>query len=154
MTSQITGESHLKCIVDGSMLEESRTSGEPSMRCPQCSGAWLTTEALQALEDRSFGQGMVKGQMRYGESQSERRCPHCGEPMTRFRYRGHNLELEACPNDAGFWLDRGEDRGIHEVMRERARGLRRSAGAQRAWRKARRGEQVSLLDRILDVFRR
>ena len=154
MSSQITGGSWLKCIEDGSALEESKTSGEPSMRCPQCDGAWLTTESLQAIEDSAFGTGMVKGQMRYGERETDHECPHCGEAMTRFRYRGYNLEIEACPGDAGFWLDRGEDRDIKDVMRNRGRNLRRSAGAQEAWKRTRRGEKQSVFDRILDIFRR
>lgn len=154
MSSQTTGGNVLKCIEDGTPLEESKTSGEPSMRCPQCSGAWLTDEALHAIEDKSFDPEMVKGQMRYGEHPTEHECPHCGELMSRFRYRGNNLEIEACPNGAGYWLDHGEDRNIKDVMKERTKGLRRSVGAQSDWSKARRGEKESFLDRILNIFRR
>ncbi len=144
----------MRCIEDGTMLEESKTSGEPSMRCPACQGAWLTDEALHAVEDKSFDADMVKGQMRYGERPTDDDCPHCGKKMTRFRYRGHNLEIEACPEDAGYWLEHGEDRHIKDALKERKRGLRRSVGAQRAWHQARRGGSVSLLDRIKHFFGR
>ncbi len=146
--------SDMKCLEDGHVLEQSDTSGEPSMRCPVCSGAWLTSEALHAIEDKSFDPELVKGQMRYGEHDTQHRCPHCGDIMTRFRYRGHNLELEACPNEAGFWLDHGEDRLIKDVMKDRAKGLRRSVGAQKAWHETRRGRSGrSLMDRIRGLFR-
>ena len=92
--------------------------------------------------------------MRYGERQTDHPCPHCGETMTRFRYRGHNLEIEACPGGAGFWLDRGEDRRIQNVLKDRARRLRKAGGAERAWHRARRGQSVSLIDRIKDLLRR
>ena len=94
-TQQEQQQSTMNCIEDGTVLEPSKTSGEPSMRCPVCNGAWLTDEALHAVEDKSFDPELVKGQMRYGEHPTEHACPHCGENMTRFRYRGHNLEIEA-----------------------------------------------------------
>lgn len=142
----------MNCIEDGTRLEPSKTSGEPSMRCPQCSGAWLTDDAFHAVEDKSFDPELVKGQMRYGEHSTDHPCPHCGENMTRFRYRGHNLEIEACPQGAGFWLDHGEDRHIKDALKDRKRGLRRSAGAQRDWHRTRRGGSVSIIDRIKSLF--
>lgn len=144
----------MRCIEDGHELEPSRTSGELSMRCPVCSGAWLTDEALHAVEDKSFDPELVKGQMRYGEHPTEHACPHCGDNMTRFRYRGNNLEIEACPNDAGYWLDHGEDRHIKDALKDRKRGLLRSVGAQRAWQRTRRVGKVSIMDRIRSIFGR
>jgi Zn-finger nucleic acid-binding protein len=95
-------QKELRCIDDGSVLQPSEISGQPTMRCPQCGGAWLTVAAFHTLEDSAFDPDMVKGQMRYGEHPVEHPCPHCDRPMTRFRYRGYNLELEACPQEAGF----------------------------------------------------
>ena len=152
MTEQNTAI-EMKCIEDGHILEQSSTSGALSSRCPVCRGAWLTEDALHEIEDRSFDPEMVKGQMRYGEHPTEHSCPHCGEKMTRFRYRGYNLEIEACPNRAGYWLDHGEDEHIKDVMKERVRGLRRSVSAQQAWRRTRRGEKLTLFDRIRNLFR-
>jgi Zn-finger nucleic acid-binding protein len=153
-TEQEQQKSTMKCIEDGHELEASQTSGEPSMRCPVCSGAWLTDEVLHAVEDKSFDPEMVKGQMRYGEHPTEHACPHCEEKMTRFRYRGHSLEIEACPNGAGYWLDHGEDKHIKDALKDRKRGLLRSHGAQRDWHRVRRGESGSIMDRIRRLFNR
>lgn len=153
-TPQETQQNVMRCIEDGTGLEPSKTSGEPSMRCPVCSGAWISEEAFTAVEDKSFSPDMVKGQMRYGERPTDHPCPHCGENMTRFRYRGRNLEIEACPNHAGYWLDHGEDRHIKDALKDRQRRLQRSVSAQRTWHALRRGGSVSLMDRIRSLFRR
>ena len=95
---------------------------------------------------------MVKGQRQYGKHEVEHLCPHCGEKMTRFRYRGYNLEIEACPNDAGFWLDEREDREIHDVMKRRSSNLSRSASAERSWRHAKRGTRPGVVQRIKQLL--
>ena len=154
MTSQQTQQKELKCIEDGSVLQPARISGEPAMRCSECGRAWLSAEAFHNMEESAFDPDMVKGQMRYGEHPVEHVCPHCGQQMTRFRYRGYNLELEACPEDAGFWLDKGEERHVQDVMKRRTRNLRRSAGAQRDWNRATRGENQSFFGKLRDLFRR
>ena len=48
---------------------------------------------------------------------SERKCPKCGKSMTTFNYRWEELELEMCP-EHGFWLDKGEDDRITELMKK------------------------------------
>ncbi len=68
--------------------------------------------------------------------------------MTRFRYRGYNLEIEACPTDAGFWLDKSEDREIRDVMKQRGANLNRSASAERSWHQAKRGTRAGVFQRI------
>ena len=144
----------MTCNLDGHALEPSKTSGEPSMRCSECKGAWLTTAALETIEDKSFSADMVKGQRRYGEHDVPDQCPHCGDEMTRFRYRGYNLYVEACPNGAGYWLDHGEDGEIQDVMKNRIRNLERSQSAQRLWHRAVRGRgRKSFFERVKDVFR-
>lgn len=153
-TDQSKPDGKMRCIEDDSILEPSKTSGEPSMRCPVCSGAWLTDEAFHAVEDKSFDPELVKGQLRYGEHPTDHACPHCGENMSRFRYRGHGLEIEACPNDAGYWLDHGEDRHIKDALKDRKQGLGRSVGAQRDWHLTRRGGSRSIVDRVKGLFGR
>ncbi len=72
--------------------------------------------------------------------------------MIRFRYRGYNLEIEACPNDEGFWLDKSEDRKIRDVMKQRGSNLGRAASAERSWHSARRGEKVGIFQRVKQLF--
>ena len=143
----------MNCIKDGLKLKSSKTSGHPSMRCQKCDGVWLTSETMHAIEDTVFDGRLEKGQMQYGTHLTDHSCPHCGEFMNRFRYRGHNLEIESCPNDVGFWLDNGEDRKIKEVMKERTKGLKRSIGAQQQWHALRRSNhRSSFIERLKKIL--
>ncbi len=112
----------------------------------------MTTAALESLEDSAASDDMVKGQRQYGKHEVEHACPHCSENMVRFRYRGYNLEIEACPSDAGFWLDEKEDREIRDVMKKRGSNLGRAASAERSWHQARRGEKVGIFQRVKQLF--
>ena len=138
----------LVCPVDQTNLVLSKTSGEESSTCPKCDGVWITLEVLEALEDRAANADMVKGQRQYGKHEVDHGCPHCSKGMVRFRYRGYNLEIESCPSDAGFWLDKSEDREIRDVMKRRTSNLARVSSAERSWHNARRGVKVGLFQRI------
>jgi len=143
---------NLTCPIDQNTLLETKTSGEESPKCPECKGVWLSFDALVSLEDRAASDDMVKGQRQYGKHDVDHMCPHCGEQMTRFRYRGYNLEIEACPNEAGFWLDENEDREIRDVMKRRTANLSRSASAEHSWHKARRGVRPGIFQRIKEML--
>ncbi len=134
-------------------FEEDKRHGVPAQECPECTGVWIESAALEQLEDRVFPEEMRKGTLKYGSQDSDLSCPHCGETMVRFRYRANNLELDHCPDDAGYWLDKDEDKRVLELMKERASDLQRSVTAQVSWHRAKRGESGGLLDRIKNVFR-
>ncbi len=142
----------LTCPVDKTALEDSKTSGEESSQCPECAGVWLTTAAIESLEDNAASDDMVKGQRQYGKHEVDHGCPHCGEAMVRFRYRGYNLEIEACPSDAGFWLDKSEDREIRDIMKQRNSNLGRAASAEKSWHKTRRGEKLGIFKRVKQLL--
>lgn len=143
---------NLTCPIDQNALEDSKTSGEQSSKCRVCGGVWLTADALESMEDRASSQGMVKGQRQYGKQTVQHLCPHCQEHMIRFRYRGYKLELEACPSQAGFWLDKQEDREIRAVMKKRVTNLGRSASAERIWGDAKRGKRPGILQRLKELL--
>ena len=142
----------LVCPVDQTNLLLSKTAGEESSTCPECDGVWLTLETLETLEDKAANADMVKGQRQYGKHKVDHDCPHCAKNMIRFRYRGYNLEIESCPTDAGFWLDKNEEREIRGVMKKRASNLARASSAEQSWHNARRGVKISLLQRIKQLF--
>jgi Zn-finger nucleic acid-binding protein len=142
----------LTCPIDKIGLEDSKTSGEESSQCPECSGVWLTKTAIESLEDSAASDDMVKGQRQYGKHEVDHRCPHCDEAMVRFRYRGYNLEIEACPSDAGFWLDKSEDREIRNIMKQRNSNLGRATSAEKNWHKARRGEKLGVFKRLKQLL--
>tara|TARA_B110000116_G_scaffold235831_1_gene221130 strand:+ start:191 stop:538 length:348 start_codon:yes stop_codon:yes gene_type:complete len=112
----------------------------------------MTTKTLESMEDNAASDDMVKGQRQYGKHVVDHECPHCGDQMIRFRYRGYNIEIEACPNDAGFWLDKSEDREIRDVMKQRGSNLGRAASAEKSWHSARRGDKVSVFQRLKRLF--
>ena len=142
----------LVCPVDQTNLVLSKTSGEESSTCPRCDGVWIILEVLETLEDRAANADMVKGQRQYGKHEVDHDCPHCSKGMIRFRYRGYNLEIESCPSDAGFWLDKSEDREIRDVMKKRTSYLARASSAERSWHNARRGVKVGLFQRIKQLL--
>ena len=142
----------LVCPVDQTNLVLSKTAGEESSKCPECDGVWLTLETLETLEDKAANADMVKGQRQYGKHEVDHDCPHCAKNMIRFRYRGYNLEIESCPTDAGFGLDKNEEREIRDVMKKRASNLARASSAEQSWHNARRGVKISLLQRIKQLF--
>jgi Zn-finger nucleic acid-binding protein len=72
--------------------------------------------------------------------------------MVRFRYRGFNLEIEACPSDVGFWLDKSEDREIRDVMKRRGSNLNRAVSAEKSWHKTRRGEKLGVFQRVKQLL--
>ncbi|MDA1280289.1 MAG: zf-TFIIB domain-containing protein [Chloroflexi bacterium] len=140
------------CPIDQTVLVDSKTSGEQSSKCPVCNGVWLTMDALETVENRAANADMVKGQRQYGNHEVDHPCPHCAERMIRFRYRGYNLEIEACPKEAGFWLDEREDREIRDVMKRRSSNLGRSASAEHSWYQAKRGGRVGVVQRIKQLL--
>ena len=127
--------------------------GVPALECPQCTGIWIETSALEEIEDRVFPEELRKGTLKYGDHDSDLNCPHCSKIMVRFRYRANNLELDHCPDDAGYWLDKDEDKRILELMKQRVSDLNRSGSAQVSWNKAKRGDSGGILSRIKRLFR-
>ena len=99
--------------------------------CAQCGGEWLDHDELAAFEaaavsDRSVLAGMVEYQPHPGE----RRCPICDKPMYEFDYRANPLEIDACPDGHGYWLDGGEETRVRDLILQRARDLHRAASAE------------------------
>lgn len=121
--------------------------------CPGCRGLWLDYDELGLLE-KSVSADAATEPTFYARRESDINCPKCGKRMATFNYRAHNLPIDYCKDHHGWWLDKGEDRRMVEVMQERARGLARSQGAQTQWRAAvGRGGRKTFLDKLRDLFR-
>ncbi len=145
----------MDCPRDNTTLEVKMLRGIEVDRCPGCGGMWLDHHELDDLEDRAFDPGQRKGMRVYSERDSDIACPKCGRAMRTFNYRAHNLPIDQCPDEHGFWLDPGEERAVMELMRQRVRDLRRSASAQVDWvRAVEKGGGPSLIDRVKDLFRK
>jgi Zn-finger nucleic acid-binding protein len=124
----------MKCPRDEVELIVEHHHGIEVDRCPTCNGRWLDTDELDHLEASvpSTEEQRV-ATIEYANRPSELRCPRCDGPMRAFNYRAYDLELDACEDRHGFWLDAGEDGRVRDIIAERVKGLRRAARAQAGW---------------------
>jgi Zn-finger nucleic acid-binding protein len=144
----------LNCPRDGTALTLGREYGIEVDRCPTCQGAWYDQDELSLLESTvAHDEEQRRGMIDYARRESDLSCPKCGARMRAFNYRAYNLELDACPQDHGFWLDAGEAERVRALMQERVRGLGRSARAQRDWAKRSGRRSGGVLDQLRDLFR-
>lgn len=144
----------LVCPVDGGELAEHRLHGVHVDRCEVCKGMWLDPNELGEVEATAADEDVRRGMLEYGERPSELRCPVCGRAMTTFNYRAHGVHIDTC-SEHGYWLDKGEDRAVLDVIRKRKGELRRIPGAEAAWDAARRGGSGGgISDRLKRFFGR
>ena len=139
----------MNCPRCGATLTVRQFKGIEVDRCPDCSGIWLDYHEMEDLEDSAVREDIVKGMRDYARRIGDLPCPNCNAMMDVFNYRAHDLPIEHCPNDHGYWLDHGEEERVLELMKERSRDLRRSAGAEEQWAQfLERGGTRSFLDKI------
>jgi len=144
----------LRCPRDESELQVGKEHEVEVDRCPTCGGAWYEDQELAELEATVGDEDQRRGMIDYAKRESELDCPACGTRMRAFNYRAYNLELDACTQEHGFWLDAGEAKRVREVMDERVKGLQRHASAQAAWSRAKGRGGGGVLDRLGDLFKR
>jgi Zn-finger nucleic acid-binding protein len=144
------------CPRDSSELKPGDEHSIAVERCPTCGGDWYQFAELAQLEASVVkDQDVLAGTIEYGKRESSLACPACGKKMVAFDYRAHNLELDACPDEHGFWLDSGEADRVREIMRERIADLQRSASAEQAWNRDRESgfRGSGLIGRVRNLFR-
>ena len=123
-------------------------------KCPQCEGLWLDHPELDELEDTVMDEDERKGTMVYALRPSDISCPQCASPMTTFNYHAYDLPIDQCENLHGFWLDKGEEKKVLELMRQRTKDLERSSSAEENWGKVLgRLKSKSFSDKIKGLFR-
>jgi Zn-finger nucleic acid-binding protein len=140
------------CPRDGSPLTVGKEHDIEVDRCQQCGGAWYDDDELALLESTVADDDDRRGMIDYAKRESELNCPKCGGRMRAFNYRAYNLELDACIEAHGFWLDAGEAKRVRDVMRERVDGLRRSGAAEAAWASAKRGDGGGVVGKLKGLF--
>jgi Zn-finger nucleic acid-binding protein len=140
-----------RCNVD---LQTEQYQGIAVDHCPSCNGRWLDYPELDQLEATVASEEERRATIVYSPRTSELACPKCGKRMTAFDYRAYNLELNACEDEHGFWLDAGEEGRVRDIVEERVRGLARAASAEGAWGQFLAGmRRRSVLDHIKGLFR-
>jgi Zn-finger nucleic acid-binding protein len=123
----------MNCPKDQSELKMEKLQDVEVDRCPTCQGIWLDYEELDTIEDRVMTDDHAKGTMMWNPTQTELRCPTCGEKMNTFDYRLEKLHIEVCPKGHGFWLDHGEEQRVVKAMEDRIAGQERSRKAESEW---------------------
>ncbi len=144
----------LNCPRDATELMQGTEHGIEIDRCPGCQGAWYDYDELEALEATVAAGDERTGMIDYAKRPSDLACPACAKPMRAFNYRAYNLELDACADGHGFWLDAGESARVRDVMKERVSGLQRAGSAQKAWDRAKGGGSGGVIDKMKGMFGR
>ncbi len=135
-------------------LDEAKLKGIEIDHCPQCKGLWLDFHELDELEDHAMDDDQSKGMIEYARRESDISCPHCHEVMETFNYRAHDLPIDPCKNQCGYWLDEGEEKKVLEIMKQRVQDLKRSSSAQDSWATfMERGGSRSFLTKVKDLFK-
>jgi Zn-finger nucleic acid-binding protein len=124
----------MECPRDQAEMGVETHRGIEMDHCPECNGRWLDHDELDRLEAtvRSTDEQRL-GMIEYAGRDSELACPKCGKPMRAFNYRAYDLELDACVDQHGFWLDAGEDGRVRDIIEDRVKGLKRAASAEVGW---------------------
>ena len=144
----------MNCPKCSSELKLTKYKGIEVDRCVSCEGMWLDYPELDQLEDTVLDADEQKGTMITRPGDSEISCPQCQGPMQRFRYRYDELWLDVCAEEHGFWLDKGEEKRVLEMMEERIKNLNRIGGAEQDWaRLLGKVRNKSFLQKIKDSFR-
>lgn len=123
----------MKCPKCNVKLETSKYRRIEVDKCPNCEGIWLDIDELDQIEDKAFDLDELKGNVIFSSSPTNLQCPKCSSELRRFQYRLHDLHLEVCENQHGYWLDKDEERQIIKLMKERKKDMRRKYKAEQEW---------------------
>ena len=122
--------------------------------CDRCEGMWLSFEELDLLEDTVFSQDELKGTTIFSTFPSKLACADCGKPMKTFKYRYYDLELDFCDDQHGFWLDKGEEKRVLELMRLEQQNLGRKFDLEETWAKTLQNlKSKNFFSKLRDLFR-
>ena len=144
----------MDCPRCSSNLKVKKHKGVEVDQCESCEGMWLDYPELDQLEDTVLDVDEQKGSMITRPGEREIYCPKCLGPMQQFRYRYDELWLDVCAAEHGFWLDKGEEKRVLEMMAQRTKALKRSSGAEQDWaRLLGRVRSKSFIQKIKDSFR-
>jgi len=125
----------MKCPIDGTILKQVKRHKMEVEECPECKGIWLNAPELDQLEDIKFDSDHLKGSLLITSVETTLPCPYCQSNLQEFKYRFHQLRLDRCPNQHGFWLDYSEDKRILQIMVKRKKDFTRKSNVDYMWSK-------------------
>ncbi len=112
-----------------------------------CGGVWFDAFELQRVEQSAEGSELLlrieKDDQVVVDPARKRECPRCqGVKLHRHFFSARRrVQVDECPNCAGYWLDAGE---LAEIQAERAQG----AELQQARRSSISAEMIRYLYRL------
>jgi uncharacterized protein len=144
----------MKCPKCSGNLKEEKFKGILIDRCDSCQGIWLDEPELDQLEDVVWSDDESKGTLETHEKKSDLKCPECFTSMVKFKYRFYDLELDTCPEIHGFWLDKGEETRVLDLIKKEKSDLKRKIDAEEDWAQAiKRLKSKSFFSKLKDLFR-
>ncbi|HLD01872.1 MAG TPA: zf-TFIIB domain-containing protein [Patescibacteria group bacterium] len=124
----------MQCPKDSLPLEKSEYKGIDVDTCKKCHGMWFDLDELDQLEDQVMDNDELKSSVVLSSSPSDHKCPKCQTNLKSFQYRmEEELILEYCPNNHGWWLDKGEEQKVLELMQKEENDIERIKKAEDKW---------------------
>ena len=131
----------MKCPHCNIKLEITQYEGIEVERCAKCEGMWFEAQEVDQLEDTVFNQDEFKNTMITNVRDGDIKCPKCEQKMKKFDYRWEDLKLDYCTNSDGFWLDKGEEMRIIEIVSQDLKDTERKFKIENQWKNTLRGLQ-------------
>lgn len=143
----------MKCPNCQQNLELQNYKGIEVNQCSNCSGMWFDYKEVDQLEDTSFDQDDLKNTLVTKVKPSDKECPVCSKKMNKFNYRWEELELETCPDKHGFWLDKGEEEKVPQLIEEYEENLEEKNKTEMEWTNhLKRLQSPSLFNKLVEIF--
>jgi Zn-finger nucleic acid-binding protein len=80
--------------------------------CPVCFGVWFDAGEIELLlRTESAGTSLSEFELERPKSpviEAKRPCPLCRNLMIKMTTPNQDIIIDQCPNNEGFWFDRGE----------------------------------------------
>lgn len=144
----------MKCPKCDKELKDNIYHGIHTDVCPSCEGLWLDFKELDQLEDQVFDDDELKGTAIFRTHPTDLKCPKCYKHMKKFNYRYYDLELEFCEDQHGFWLDKGEEERVLDLMKEESKRMTRTFDLEEKWTNTLRTlKSKTFFSKLKDLFR-
>ncbi|OGK62605.1 hypothetical protein A2334_03470 [Candidatus Roizmanbacteria bacterium RIFOXYB2_FULL_38_10] len=138
------------CLIE---LSKKEYNGIEVDECIKCGGMWFEAQEVDQLEDTVLNQDEFKNTMITHVRDSEKNCPKCEQRMKKFNYRWEDLELDYCAKSDGYWLDKGEEKRITEIITQQANDLDRKFRIEEQWSNNLKGLQSpSIISKIRNLI--
>jgi Zn-finger nucleic acid-binding protein len=114
----------MKCPNCKNNLSEKITIGAVTIdKCSSCGGTWFEGDELRKVKDEKaadakwFDFDLWKDQSSFKAGEVDRICPLDNTKLFKLNYDSSSIEIDACKECNGIWLDKGEFEKIIEYVK-------------------------------------